>query len=297
MGTADKSEKQFMACRDVFAEMVNVLLYAGKDVLHEDSLQPAPTESIYIGSDGEQHSQFRDFGMYDIMAGPGVVQAVYLAENQGRVDRKMPLREAGYQGASYRSQYRQGKRQGIYPVISIVLNWGKKPWDGARSIRELLAYPVPEGAEDYLDKNAIHVFDMRYLKREVRERFEGDMRIILDYLSDRRSLARRNQKLRNPEEVMRMLYALSGDERYLDNITFMEEEGGRKVCDLLDEMVEKGIKKGVKKGINQGITQGIEALIVTCRELGVSFEETACKVTLRFHLTEKETEKNMKLYW
>ena len=289
MGTADKSEKQFMACRDVFAETVNVLLYAGKEVLHEDLLQPTSTESIYIGSDGEQHSQFRDFGMYDIMVGAGVIRAVYLAENQSRVDRKMPLREAGYQGASYRSQYRKGKSQGIYPVISIVLNWGTKPWNGARSIRELLAFSVPEEAEDYLDKNVIHVFDMRYLEQQVREQFEGDMRIILDYLSDRGSLMRRNQKPRNPEEVMRMLYALSGDRRYLENITFMGAEGGRKMCDLLDEMMEKGMKKGV--------AQGVEALIVTCHELGVSFEETACKVKLRFHLTENETAKNMRLYW
>lgn len=249
MGKADKSEKQFMACRDVFAETVNVLLYGGKGILREESLQPAPTESIYIGRDGEQHSQFRDFGMYDIMTDAGVVRAVYLEENQGRVDRKMPLREAGYQGASYRSQYRQGKSQGVYPVISMVLNWGRKPWNGARSIRELVEYPVPEEAEDYLDKNTIHVFDMRHL----------------------------------------------------DNIPFMKKEGGRKMCDLLDEMVEKGMRKGVKagrrEGRREGIVQGIKALIMTCRELGVSFEETANKVRNRFQLTEKETRKHMELYW
>ena len=73
------------------------------------------------------------------------------------------------------------------------------------------------------------------------------------------------------------------------------------MCDLLDEMVEKGMRKGVKagrrEGRREGIVQGIKALIMTCRELGVSFEETANKVRNRFQLTEKETRKHMELYW
>ncbi len=48
-----------------------------------------------------------------------------------------------------------------------------------------------EELDDYIDKNRIHVFDMRFLPMEVRERFQGDMRVILDYLSDRESLLRR----------------------------------------------------------------------------------------------------------
>lgn len=75
-----------------------------------------------------------------------------------------------------------------------------------------------------------HVFDMRFLDGVVRDLFEGDTRVVLDYLSDRESLVRRRQKLRNPEEVMRMLHALSGDARYLENITFVKEGGGA-VCD------------------------------------------------------------------
>ncbi len=82
--------------------------------------------------------------------------------------------------------------------------------------------PVPWMAEDYLDKNRIHVFDIRFLSKTVRERFAGDIRVVLDYLSDSESMIRRNQKLRHPEEVMRMFYALSGDVRYLDGIGFME---------------------------------------------------------------------------
>lgn len=164
----------------------------------------------------------------------------------------------------------------------------------AMSVRELLDYPVHEAAEQYLDQNRMHVFDMRFLKREVRELFEGDVRIVLDYLSDRKSLIQRKQKLRNPEEVMRMLCALSGDERYLENITYMEEGEGKSMCDLLDEAENRGIQKGMQKGRQVGLIQG---LISTCKELGVSFEETAAKLKEKYSLEDAEVQKDMKLYW
>lgn len=65
----------------------------------------------------------------------------------------------------------------------------------------------------------------------VRGLFEVDMRVILDHLSDRERLIRCRQELRNPEEVMRMLHALSGDARYLEHILIMKEKGGSAVCD------------------------------------------------------------------
>ena len=117
----------------------------------------------------------------------------------------MPLRCAGYDGAAYRSQYRKKRGQEIYPVVSIVLNWGEKVWE----LVDNSSVEVPEEMKPYLDRNRIAVYDMRFLPEEVRKRFEGDVRVVLDYLSDRESLIRRNQKLKNPEEVMRMLYALS----------------------------------------------------------------------------------------
>ena len=247
---------------------------------------PGPTESIYPGAESELSSQFQDCSMYDVRGGEP--RALYTLENQSRVDGRMALRCAGYEGAAYRRQYKQESGKGIYPVISVVLNWGDKPWKAATSVRELLDYPVPGEAEDYLDRNRMHVFDMRFLERSVRERFEGDVRVVLDYLSDRESLFRRRQRLRNPEEVMRMLHALSGDERYLDGMAFIKE-GGRNVCELLEAMLNQGRQ--------QGLQEGIQILIATYRELGITYEAAAAGVKEKYDLDEAEVERDMKLYW
>lgn len=264
MGDKDRVEKLFMACKDVFAELINVLVYQGEKILAEDRMIPGPTESTYLGKEAKLAGQFQDYSMYEMVQGE--IHALYTVENQSSVDQQMVLRHAGYEGAAYRRQYGQGKAAGqtrpegsaIYPVISLVLNWGEKRWTAATAIYDLIGYPVHRGAEDYVDKNRMHVFDMRFLNEMVRSLFEGDVRVILDYLSDRESLIRRRQKLRNPEEVMRMLHALSGDTRYLENISIMKEKGGSAVCDLLDEMVNRGIELGKKQGIEDGMQKGIQ---------------------------------------
>lgn len=57
------------------------------------------------------------------------------------------------------------------------------------------------------------------------------------------------------------------------------------------------MEEGRKEGEREGIKKGLQALISTCRELGVSFEETAARVKEKFSLGEEETRENMQLYW
>ena len=85
------------------------------------------------------------------------------------------------------------------------------------------------------------------------------------------------------------------------------------MCDLLDEMVNKGIEigkkrgieeglqkglqEGLQKGLQKGLQDGLKALISTCRGFGFSFEETAERVKENFCLGDEETGNSMKLYW
>ena len=102
-----------------------------------------------------------------------------------------------------------------------------------------------------------------------------------------------------------MLHALSGDERYLEKIEFMKEEGGRSVCELLDSMVNKGLLQGVRQGIQQGMQQGIQQgtqrgiqiLITTYKELGIAYEAAVAGVKEKYALDDAEAQRDMELYW
>ncbi|MCM1118755.1 MAG: hypothetical protein NC543_05265, partial [bacterium] len=63
------------------------------------------------------------------------------------------------------------------------------------------------------------------------------------------------------------------------------------------EGLRQGRSEGISQGRSEGLSQGIKVLIQTCREIRLSFTETAEKVKNGFQLDDAELEKNMQLYW
>lgn len=60
--------------------------------------------------------------------GEEVAIALFRIENQTAPEKYMPFRVFGYEGNSYNSQIEEyGKI--VYPVVTIVLYFGKKPWN------------------------------------------------------------------------------------------------------------------------------------------------------------------------
>ena len=60
---------------------------------------------------------------------------------------------------------------------------------------------------------------------------------------------------------------------------------------------EQGRREGFEEGERKGRQDGLKALISTCKELGISFDETAIKVKEKFSLEDEEARKNTELYW
>ena len=303
MGEKDHTQKMLIGCRDVFAELINVLVYSGEKVVNEADLLAGPTESLYIEADNQTHQQLCDCSMYELHNGE--IHALYNLENQSTIDAYMPLRCVGYDGAAYRSQCNDRKNTyKTYPVFTFVLNWNTKPWNKATSILEALHFKPNPAAYPYFNNSKMPVFNMCFLSKDVREKFQGDLRIILDYLCDRESLLKRNQTMKHPEEVIRMLHALTGDDQYLDSIplfTSPAKKGESTVCDLINSYYNEGHNTGLIEGRNSGLIEGrnqvIQALISNCKDLGCSFENTLDRIKNSLSLSDDEALEDMKLYW
>ena len=303
MGEKDHTQKMLMGCRDVFAELINVLVYSGEKIVNEADLLAGPTESLYIEADKQTHQQLRDCSMYELHNGE--IHALYNLENQSTIDAYMPLRCAGYDGAAYRSQCNDRKNTyKTYPVFTFVLNWSRKPWNKATSILEALHFKPNPAAYPYFNNGKMPVFNMCFLSKDVREKFQDDLRIILDYLCDRESLLKRNQTMKHPEEVIRMLHALTGDDQYLNSIplfTSPAKKGESTVCDLINSYYNEGHNTGLIEGHNSGLIEGrnqvIQALISNCKDLGCSFENTLDRIKNSLSLSDDEALEDMKLYW
>ena len=145
----------------------------------------------------------------------------------------------------------------------------------------------------YIDDLKLHIFEMRKLPKEIRNLFQSDMRIVVDYLAEGNGY-RSDQKVVHKEVLIKLLRTLSGEEHVEDTIEQLQKMGVKEedeitVCELFDQYTRQGIKEGIK--------EGIQALIVTCKELGADFDRTEEKVKQRFHLSDADAAENMRLYW
>ncbi|MCM1124839.1 MAG: hypothetical protein NC429_00005, partial [Lachnospiraceae bacterium] len=107
----------------------------------------------------------------------------------------------------------------------------------------------------YIDELNLHVYEMRHLSREERERFQSDMRIVLDYLAEGNTY-RSDRKIKHKSALIKMIKVLSGD-MDIENIEQWIEEQGMKeeeeimVCELFDQYERKGRAEGRIDGENR----------------------------------------------
>ena len=101
MKEKDLAEKQLEVYEDVYADIVNVLLFQGEKVVTDTEFETANTQSTYIGA-SNLHGQERDAAKY--WKSDAIRLAFIGVENQTKVDKSMPLRIMGYDGAAYRAQ-------------------------------------------------------------------------------------------------------------------------------------------------------------------------------------------------
>ena len=93
------------------------------------------------------------------------------------------------------------------------------------------------------------------------------------------------------QKALAMVYALA--DKFLEGNDLTEIKEVVAMTKLGQMLYDDGVKAGESKGLNLGI----QALIETCHELGVNFEQTVQKITLRFNLNPDEAETIVRRYW
>ncbi len=168
-----------------------------------------------------------------------------------------------------------------FPVIEIVLYWGKSRWMSSRNLRRIFRKRGLTDEEwNYIDELKLHVFEMRYLPEETRALFRSDMRIVVDFLAEGENY-RSTQKITHKAALIKMLKVLSGDVDTEGVAGWLEEQGIREedeitMCELFDQYERKGRSEGLIEGIEKGTSIGMDKQLVTDIDNAMKF----FKVTL-----------------
>ena len=174
MGEKDISQKMLMAYNDVFADIINVLLFDGRCVIKEDELEKENRDS-FIKIDGRLHEEERDISK--LWRQNELIITFLGVENQTAVDNSMPLRVIAYDGAAYKGQLisrnsTHNKSKPFYPVVTVVLYFGKKRWQKPLSLLECIE--IPKEFQPYVSDYRINVFEIAYLSDEKLAMFKSD---------------------------------------------------------------------------------------------------------------------------
>lgn len=242
MAGKDATEKILESYNDVFSDIVNVLLFQGKQVLTADELEEEAPRTYYK-ADGKLHEIERDIAKR--WKNGNIRVACIGFENQTAADPDMPLRVIGYDGAEYRAQLlAENPASRRYPVVTLVLYFGyERPWNGPLSLKERM--DIPEELEAYVNDYRINLFQIAYLTQEQVQNFQSDFRIVADYFVQKREkgdYVPSTQEITHVQETLQLLSVMTNDRRFEEiyNERNRVEGGLHNMCDVLDRAVNKG---------------------------------------------------------
>ncbi|EJZ69766.1 Rpn family recombination-promoting nuclease/putative transposase [Lachnoanaerobaculum sp. OBRC5-5] len=288
MQDKDITEKMLEKYNDVFADILNVLLFAGRDMVDESSLMDALPMSM-LKIDGRVRTQERDIAKY--WRKNKINVALFGLENQTVPNKLMPLRVFGYDGAEYVKQSRkENSDRTKYPVITLVLYLGyEKRWNYPKRLFEVL--DIDEDVRPYVNDFKINLFEIAYLEREKIDLFKSDFRILADYLyqmRENRDYIADETNIAHVEELLTLMSAMTGDNRFEETINDFKGKEKVNMCEVLDRVEARGIEKGIEKGIEQGIKRGtINTLTSLVKDGLLSLDEAAIRADMSAEDFEK----------
>lgn len=274
MGQKDLAGKQLLQMPDVFADISNVNLFQGEQILTEQNLSIEPTSAIIRSEERGLQEIHSDIHM-KYMDDKGI--AYFKIENQSDICNTMPVRDMGYQYAGYQQQIKQllkdNKKekispkkysqvlpdgQKLRPVITMVLNYNQKKWEAPISLKQMLEIPdrLRKKLDPWISDYSIHVINLAHQDEKTVEKYQSDFRMVVEYLVNPKGYllqrwTKEKRKIRHPVELADMLYSLSNDRRYeilIKKYSKKTKEGDViEMCELLDLLEERGMQRGIEQ--------------------------------------------------
>lgn len=199
--------KNYWRNKEQFADFFNAVLFDGKQVIKPKELEDLDTEesSVFehkeyaesIGASRDTVKIRKKSTVY------GVEFVILGMEGQEHIHYAMPMRVMGYDYAAYQKQYvdnaakyktakslteeeylsKMKKDDRLVPVITVVVYYGEKPWDGAVSLHGMLH--ISEEMKPFVNDYRMHLVEARKNDLKLHNINNRDLFNLLGILLDR----------------------------------------------------------------------------------------------------------------
>lgn len=306
--------KQWLGKNTRFADLFNAVFFHGRPVIAPCLLQDTDSEQslVYTGKNDRIHAVQRRHDISKVWK-DNVILSILSCEVQDKIHYAMPVRcllqdammyseqtkkvaaehrnvnrtvkseqiSSGARRAEFLSGFKKTDR--LCPVITLVLYYDTVPWDGPKSLHDMLDFPsyTSKDNSDFSDKRDFLSFvpDYRLNLLDVNNMnglhfTRSDLQIIFDMLKYRQNKSElKNFIDRNAhffscidEDSFYAASAMLHSRNFLSRFASKKKEGQIDMCkaieDWYNESIELGMKRGLaeglEKGLEQGLTQGLE---------------------------------------
>jgi hypothetical protein len=290
LGEIDAKTNEYMRENAHFADLFNYYLYQGEQVIDPDNLRELDrtSASLIYGDESKKLDIDEDFrDILKLLTIKEDDKATYLLlglEDQMHVHYAMPVRNMLYDAKSYAmqvknsaSKHRQHHESGessdeflsgfhkddkLQPVITLVLYWSGKEWDGPVSVHEMLDTNdqkllkfIPDYRINLVSPVGIYETDF--------EKFQTPLAEVLQYIKysgNKEALDRvleENEKFHHLDrESADLLNTVTNS-----NLEFEEGKEEVDVCTAVKEMREESKLEGRQEGINESRIQFAKNLL------------------------------------
>lgn len=273
--------KNYWSGNEEFADLFNAVLFGGAERIKPNELEDVDTEESAILENKEYAESLqasRDTIKIRKKSTAFGIELVLLGiENQENIHYAMPMRVMGYDYHSYKKQYddnarkyktskgltddeyisRMKKTDKFIPVITIVVYYGEKEWDGAKTLHEMLN--IPKEVEPFINNYKMLLVEARennlILHNVNNQDLFSLLEIILDTSTPRKEAKQRAidySESHKPDKSVVMTVAGAANIK-LDYSSL--ERGGDYMCTLFQEIEEEGKVQGMAQGVAKGIIE------------------------------------------
>lgn len=242
----------------------------------------------------------------------GVEFAVLGIESQQKTHYAMPQRTMLYDSLGYLKEYQEitrirkaergkmtedeflskmRKENRLHPIISIVLYYSEKSWDGSMCLKDIIV-EMPEEMErifsDYKmnlvqirksEQYTFHNEEVRAVSEIFREIFNGNLDKI-------------NERYRNRDLMAELITVIGKITNSAELVRQGKMEEVTNMCTALEKWEKENIERGTKRGIEMGINKGIAKMVLTLLNKGKTVKETADLLDLTEEYVRKVQEES-----
>jgi len=315
MKNKDKLEKIYFSNKSNFADIFNYYLFKGKKVIKEENLIDKDKE--LIRNDIKLSKMERDLLSKATIKYDNETKKTYIIlgiENQSKIDYKMVIRVMGYDYFTYNDQIEDiensskngkikvgkgfGKSTKLIPVITLVIYYGTKKWDGAKDLYSLLDIDN-EDLKKYIPNYFINLIEPYNMTDDDINKLNYNNQAVFELI-----------KYSNDKDKMYELYHTKYGRldripgRLINEVTkaglkIDESEGEIDMCKAIDDMRKESEAIGETRGISIGKAEGkaetLNENIVTMHKNGFDAETIARALSLDLCFVRKVL--NIEVAW